>query len=198
MINKTIEVTPGVLWGATTALAAIVGTTAYVTWEVRKDYVDDLKRQVETYEKSNTWKLPETLSSIKLASDQLVLNMTERNELTELRKGKESLTAQVKQLKDQFDTASAKLILAESELAQISIPSTVIDLIEGESKFIIENSVNLALRSAMTSQSYIRLANKDRVISLGETIEYQAGAKICKLTLLKGGSSGAKFQNACA
>ena len=197
MANRTIELIPSVLWSALTALAAILGTTAYVTWEIRKDYIDDLKRQIEAYEKSNKWKLPDTLTSIKLASDSLVLNANERKEFNELRKEAAPMREKINKLGSDLNVAMAKLALADLELAKISVPTTIIELNEGDSKFIIENSVNLALLSALSTTSRIRLANIERSISLGETIEYRAGPKNCRLTLLKGTNSSAKFQSAC-
>lgn len=198
MINKTIELTPSVLSGALTALAALIGSTAYVTWEIRKDYLDDLKRQVEVYEKSNSWKLPETLSSIKQASDQFLLSSKEKTELSELRANANAIASKLKSLTSELETAKEKLVATEQQLAQFTIPAAIVELSEGDSKFIVENHVNLALKMSMRSEAYVRLANRDRPISLGETVEYQAGAKNCKLTLLKTDDKKAKFQNACS
>lgn len=198
MLDKPIQMTPGQVWAAITAVAALVGATAYVTWEIRKDYVDDLKRQIDSYEKSNNLKLPATLGAIKDASDALVLNAAEKKELTQLRTDSTSLRDRVQKLAVEHDEAKKKLASAQDELARVSVPVTTIELNEGDSKFLIENTVNLALRTASSSRAYIRLANKERTVDLGETIEYEAGMKHCRLTLLKGTSSNARFHNSCA
>lgn len=198
MIDKPIQVTPGQLWIAITAVAALLGATSYVTWEIRKDYVDDLKQQIDTYEKSNNWKLPEALNAIKNASDVLVLNEADKKEFMQLRAESTSLRDRTQKLAAEVDDTKKKLTATQDELARISVPVTTIELTQGDSKFLIENTINLALVSALSSQAFIRLANKERYIGLGETIDYEAGAKRCQLTLLKGSSSSARFQNSCA
>src|SRR6218665_1099263 len=85
MLKKPVTLTPGQLWVAITVVGTLVAATATVTWEVRKDAIEVLKRQVEAYEKSSTWKLPETLLEIKKASETLTMQLSDRRELEALR-----------------------------------------------------------------------------------------------------------------
>ena len=147
MIDKPIQLTPG--------------------------QVDDLKRQIDTYEKSNNWKLPATLNAVKDASDALVLSAAERKEFTQLRAESISLRDHSQKLAAEIAETKKKLTVAQDELVRISVPVTTIELTQGDSKFLIENTVNLALVNALPSRAYIRLANKERTIELGETIEYE-------------------------
>ncbi len=52
MLNKSIILTPTQLWGSITAGAILLSTACVGTWEIRKDVIDNLKQQIDAYEKS--------------------------------------------------------------------------------------------------------------------------------------------------
>lgn len=66
---------------ALSAALALVTITASATWYIRSDYLDDLKHQIDIYEKSEKWKLPDTLNKINAASEKMSLTIDERNRL---------------------------------------------------------------------------------------------------------------------
>jgi hypothetical protein len=47
-------------------LGSLIAAIAVITWEIRKDYLDDLKQEAQSYEKINQAKLPDI--AIKLSS----------------------------------------------------------------------------------------------------------------------------------
>lgn len=198
MINKTFQIPLSYILAGLPVLVALFGTTAYATWEIRKDYIDDLKRQIETYEKSNSWKLPATLNALRQASDTFQLSASERKELAQLRVESAALRSLNQKLTVAHDDARKRLDSAQAELARLSVPVTTVRLLQGDSQFLIGNTVNLALIYPRSSGASIRLANRERSIDLGETIEFEARSKQkCELTLVKASVVDAHFVISC-
>jgi predicted nuclease with TOPRIM domain len=201
MIRNPITITPKQLWTAITVVAALVVATSAVTWEIRKDVVDALKRQIESYEKSNNWKLPETITEIRKASEALTLQLNERKELEALRAETAKLREHNSRLEAALKTSSDKLATAEATLDNIIRKTDVIELSEGQSAALVENNVYLGVKNVARTYASVSLAERSEILDIGETKKYSFGAKACRVTLLRvlpGAPNRAVFNHGCA
>ena len=197
MFNTPIQLTPKQLWGAVTAIAVLLSVTAAITWEIRKDYIDDLKRQLETYEKSGTWKLPETLSEIRSASQLLTLQLSEKQELDRLRKLESSLLAEKKQLEATLKQTNEKLVEAQRTLESMTLKATTFELQAKHTASLVANNIFLGLKSIHPDYVSVTISNESHFLGVGESKSYSFGGKRCTVTLLKISPDRATFSHGC-
>ena len=167
MLNGTIS------YGqAFSAALALVTITASATWYIRSDYLDDLKHQIDAYEKSEKWKLPDTLNKINVASEKMSLTIDERNRLNS---NKITLTELV---------AKNKLSAFEFSIKNINSTSETIELKTGESHPIFRNALFIGLTSVKTqTQAEFNLNNESISLDLGVIHPYTFLEKKCVVTM---------------
>jgi len=201
MFNQPVTITPKQLWGAITVVAALIAATAAVTWEIRKDVVEALKRQVESYEKSTTWKLPETLAEMKRTSEALSIQLAERKELVALRVESAKAREEVARLEAGLKESTGKLASAQSTLDNIIRKAESVELAEGQSAALVENTIFLGVRIVTSTSTHIVLADRNEAINVGESRAFTFGSKSCRVTLLRiseGAPRRATFGYGCA
>jgi len=201
MLNKPITLSPGQLWVAITVVGALVAATATVTWEVRKDAIEALKRQVEAYEKSSTWKLPETLVEIKKASETLTMQLSDRKELEALRSESAKGRTEHARLSEALAQSEAMLVAANATLDKLVHKSNSVELTEGQSTALVENKIYLGVTIATSTSTHVTLENRSAFLNVGESKEYSFAGKSCQVTLLRvteGAPRRATFSYGCA
>lgn len=185
MINQPISITPKQVWCAVTVVAALVVSTAVATWEIRKDVVESLKLQVESYEKSTNWKLPEAIAEIRNASETLALLIGERKELDALRAESERLREVKVQLEESLKQSTEKLLTAEENLSKILLKAESVELMEGQSAPLIKNTIYLGVTHVSSSSVHVLLAERSEYIDVGQSKKFSFGNKTCQVTLLR-------------
>lgn len=179
MLNGTIS------YGQAVAAAfALVTITASATWYIRSDYLDDLKHQIETYEKSEKWKLSETLNKINTASEKMSLTIDQRNRLNSNEITLKELTAKNIEISKELVITKNKISGLESTIKKInSIPETI-ELSTGGSHPIFQNALFIGLTRVNTkTQAEFNLDNKHISLDLGVTHPYTFIGKTCVVTL---------------
>ncbi|ECD9502209.1 hypothetical protein FNO08_14415 [Salmonella enterica subsp. diarizonae] len=179
MLNGTIS------YGqAFSAALALVTITASATWYIRSDYLDDLKHQIDAYEKSEKWKLPDTLNKINAASEKMSLTIDERNRLNSNKITLTELVAKNIEISKELEITKNKLSALEFSIKNINSTSETIELKTGESHPIFRNALFIGLTSVKTqTQAEFNLNNESISLDLGVIHPYTFLEKKCVVTM---------------
>lgn len=179
MLNGTIS------YGqAFTAALALVTITASATWYIRSDYLDDLKHQIETYEKSEKWKLPDTLNKINTASEKMSLTIDERNRLNSNEITLTELAAKNIEVSKELERTKNRLSGFESTIKNINSTPETIELSTGGSHPIFRNALFIGLTRITTqTQAEFNLDNEPISLDLGVIHPYTFMGKTCVVTM---------------
>lgn len=78
-----------ITWKVLASILGIIGTVGaaiiYTTWEIRKDYIEDLKSQISAYNQAESWKLPDTLKKLNSVSEKLQSQLSANEEIKKLK-----------------------------------------------------------------------------------------------------------------
>lgn len=169
---------------ALSAALALVTITASATWYIRSDYLDDLKHQIDIYEKSEKWKLPDTLNKINAASEKMSLTIDERNRLNNNKITLTELTAKNIEISKELERTKNKLSEFESSIKNINYTPETIELGIGESHPIFRNLLFIGLTAVKTqTQAEFNLDNKPISLDLGVIHPYKFMGKTCVITM---------------
>ncbi len=153
---------------AFSAALALVTITASATWYIRSDYLDDLKHQIDIYEKSEKWKLPDTLNKINAASEKMSLTIDERNKLNSDKITLTVLAAKNIEISKELEGTKNKLAEFESSLKNINSTPETFELNIGESHPIFRNTLFIGLTRVNTqTQAQFNLNNEPISLDLG-------------------------------
>ncbi|WP_329906121.1 hypothetical protein [Serratia quinivorans] len=169
-----------VISAAVLAIPVIISAT----WLVRSDYIDDLKSRIDAYEKSEKWKLPETLNKINTASEKMSLTIDQRNRLNSNEITLTELTAKNIEISKELAITKNKLSGLESTMKTINSAPETIELSTGGSHPIFRNALFIGLTRINTkTQAEFNLDNKPISLDLGVTHPYTFIGKTCVVTL---------------
>lgn len=169
---------------AFSAALALVTITASATWYIRSDYLDDLKHQIDIYEKSEKWKLPDTLNKINAASEKMSLTIDERNKLNSDKITLTVLAAKNIEISKELEGTKNKLAEFESSLKNINSTPETFELSIGESHPIFRNTLFIGLTRVNTqTQAQFNLNNEPISLDLGVIHPYTFLEKKCVLTM---------------
>jgi|GEM_PF-3229244 len=207
--RKLMDITIPVTWKsvgtAITALIGIIGTTSYVVWEVRKDVVDDLKRQIATYEQSKTWKLPDTLTQLNGVSNKLQRQLATQEQAQALKldnarlvKQSEVAAEQLTKLDSELKSQTARLRELEAELQRSLATFEQATLKEGESVDVVKNRLVLGVSSIYFSWVSGSLNNEGFRLDVGRSKSMNISGRQCSLVLSRIKSKSATFKFNCA
>lgn len=169
---------------AFSAALALVTITASATWYIRSDYLDDLKHQIDIYEKSEKWKLPDTLNKINAASEKMRLTIDERNILNSDKITLKVLAAKNIEISKELEGTKKKLAEFESSLKNINSTPDTFELSIGESHPIFRNALFIGLTRVNTqTQAQFNLNNEPISLDLGVIHPYTFLEKKCVLTM---------------
>jgi len=199
-----IEVTLANILKAISSILLIAGTICYVTWEIRKDYVDDLKNQITTLNQSNSWKLPDTLKQLNSISKKLDSQLTsqeDNNRLLEkhrilLDKNSE-LTRESADQKEQISSLMAELTVAQDQLSQALAPPQEFTLSRGTSAELAKNTVTLGVSGVYDDWISGNINNESISLNIGNHKFINSFGKPCTLHLIKITPPTAHFKYVC-
>lgn len=201
ILTHPITLSPKQTWAAITVIAALLAASATVTWEIRKDVIEELKREVESYKTSSSWKVPETLTAMKKASEALALQLAERNELSKLRAESKAERERTAKLEGMLKDTTDKLASTQATLNKLVSKANSVELNEGQSVAIIENTVYLGIKDVGSNYAYVSVLQQSKMLDVGETFQFSFGNMSCRVTLLRVSSQSprsATFGYGCA
>lgn len=166
--------------------AVTVGTiTATSVWYVRSGYIEQLNDRLSVYEKSSSWKLPDTLERLNKASKKLELTLDERASLQNKEREVIELNSKNADLIKELNEKSDKLAESNKMLATLTSEEDTFTLSVGESHPLIKNEIVIALKSVLPSKGYFSFMNYDVDLDVGNYKEYGFGNNKCKVFLSK-------------
>lgn len=131
-----------ITWKVLASILGVIGTVGgaivYITWEIRKDYIEDLKSQIAVYTQAESWKLPDTLKKLNSVSEKLQSQLSASDEIKKL---KLQITA------SELEQAKAKIAAAEAIEKSESLSKSVSTLKQELRKGLSE-STQFTLRRA--------------------------------------------------
>lgn len=163
--------------------SAIVGTTvAAGTWQLARTQISD---ELEQYRRSSEWKLPETLEALGKLSKKVSLDVSQQNELIQLRqefgesKGRlEKLTEQLAELRDENKRLS-------EEIESLKGPTVKID--KGLARSVGHKSIIVGVvdTNIYENKAKVQLGTELNYITIGTPLQVVVGSDIYIITLLK-------------
>ncbi len=186
------------------AIGAVISATTYAVWEVRKDVIEDLRRQISVYEQSKGWKLPETLAQLNVISEKLQEQFSERALLDKLKVEKQRALEANGDLQRRLTVSEnlnaslqARTASLEADLQKSIAQTTTINLKQGESADLVRNRLSLGVSSIYSSWVTGYLDNESISINVGQNRSLEVSGKKCVLTLKRIEQSTAMFAFSC-
>lgn len=185
--------------GYLTCIVSIAAAAAAGTWYIRADYMDELKNRIEVYEKSDHWKLPETLKKLNDAANNFSLNYDEKKRLVESEKQLKIVMAENTRISKELTSANIELLDTKNKIALFVKENEEFTLKSGDSHPLFKNEVYVALKIVNYDSVSIILNNASDTMYVGESKEYNFQDIKCKLVVLKVETliNQAKFVNIC-
>lgn len=181
--------------------AAIAGGT----WEIRKDYIDNLKTEIESLKEADKWKVPETIKQLNAISEKLDKQMSFKEEYEQLKtehknfeETKKQLTEDLQKSNNENWTLKEKVSLLSKELNATLLASKEITLTAGESAELIKNKVYLGIQGIYSSFVIVRTNNEDtQTLYVSNNKTFNIMNETCTLTLTKITKENATFHFRC-
>ncbi|ULL06115.1 hypothetical protein JNO42_03645 [Pseudomonas putida] len=206
LLPTTIELTWKRAWTIITYALVAAGVIVTVTWEIRKDYIENLKSEISALKETEKWKVPETIKHLNSISEKLDGQMSfkadyERLKLEEkdFESTKAKLAQELESSKRKINELQSSIYKLTNQIKDISTPPQEFSLQRGESIELLKNSVVLGIEAAYESLVLIRLNNDDtKKLYIGNNLIVTSGDKACTLTVKKLIDGSATFNFRCA
>lgn len=187
-----VDLTWKKIWSIAGFLVTVIGVTIYLTWEIRKDYIEDLKNQIAVFNQSESWKLPDTLKKLNGVSEKLQSQLADAEELKNLRTEVSALQETNKKASTSLAVAtnrseqlSQELVSLKTELRKSLAESSQFKLREGQSAELVKNQVIFGV-SAVASGLVLGYLNNESVsLRIGGHLPVSFNDQPCKLTLIQ-------------
>ncbi|MDR6713497.1 putative nuclease with TOPRIM domain [Pseudomonas hunanensis] len=200
----TLKITWPVVLTVTPLLAGAAAGFIYLTLSINKAHIEALENEIKTYEKSEKWKLPDTLSQLNKASEKLSSQLETQENISRIKIENLALTTKQRELETALSTASEernrlqdKVDLLSKELRASLLKPFSFQLTEGDSMELVKSRVNLGLSSVFTSSVSSNLNNEPIRLVIGGSTKVNYMNNSCTLTLKKVASPLASFTFYC-
>lgn len=199
-----VVVTWKVLWSTLVALATVAGVIVYITWEIRKDYIDDLKNQIAVYSQAESWKLPDTLKKLNSVSELLQSQLSTADEIKKLKleisdeatKNK-VLTIELAKTNAVNAELNTSIVALKNDLSKAVAETHQFSLKEGQTIELAKNQMTFGVTTVVSSWAMGYL-NNDRVeIKLAGALPVKLSVGTCFLRLIEGTATVATFSFTC-
>lgn len=171
--------------GGITLLLAIFTALGTWFWNLRTSQIEDLQNQITTYEKSEKWKLPETLEKINLASQKIELNLTQRNRLEFLEKNIIELTTSNSELGKTLEETQEKLQKNTEALNKVAMKNDEFLIERSSSHPLVNNNIYISVKSVGLDYVSGLIDNHEYRIDVGQSVQYHFGTIICNVVATK-------------
>lgn len=169
-----------------------------------ENHINDLNNQIKAYEKSNKWKLPETLKQLNLVSEKLDKQLQSQddfaklgNEVSELKKNNSQLTQDFKKAQSENVSLQARTKQLTDQLNQALITPRQIDLTGGSSAELVKNHITFGLEEVYSTWIAGNINNETIRLNVGNYKLVEVLDKTCTLRLTKISGPAAQFSYTC-
>lgn len=189
--------------GSTVVVAAIGG--AYTLGRDHKsDHINELNEKIASYEKSNSWKLPETLNHLNSISNELNSKIKLDRENSDLKKSINLLEKYKAELENKLqnleiiniDTVSKNKEL-NSAIKKILSENNEFLINVHESKDVVKNHITIGVEAVYGSFARVNINNNGENLNVGNRRSYSFQGMVCNITLKKIYRDGAEFSFLC-
>lgn len=182
--------------GSVSAILTLIGGAI---WSIQSSQINDLKDKVDTYEKSENWKLPETLRNINTASNKLSLNIDERNSFEKLKLEKTTLSENNSKLEKDIKNIREELEKSNEALNAIVLKNDIFSLGYAQSIPLVNNDKYLSVASIYPNFIALVFDEQNSTLDVGKSVHYKVGTVDCKvvLTSIAPGRDTATFTRSC-
>lgn len=189
-----------------TAFGVYTVAVAGATWAIRADVLADREKQIESYEKAESWKAPEVIKKLDSISLKLHEQMLEKEavdklkvENLELENGTKNLNAQLSVSAQELDKAKASIILQKKTIENLMAKGVEFTLRPGQSRDLVPNQLSLGYISSSKITGDVRVnVNNERVtLDVGQRLAFNNLSLKCSLLLAEIGENQASFKFVC-
>ncbi|EJF9112483.1 hypothetical protein M9E57_001267 [Salmonella enterica] len=145
--------------------------------------INDLNNQISAYEKSNEWKLPETLLKINKSVESLNLRIDERNRLNYLELENDKLKLENKDIRSKMMKTEAALNSANEYLQTVVSKHDDFILKRGKSYALTENNLYISAQNVYSTTVEGQFDNEPYTLELGKSKDFSVGNLTCKVVL---------------
>lgn len=170
----------------TTWISSIAATLTLIggaIWSIQSSQINSLKDKVDTYEKSENWKLPETLRNINSAASKLSLSIDERNLFNQLKIDKKNLSENNSILKKEIQGIQEELETTNRALNTIVLKNDIFSLGTAQSFPLINNDKYLSVISIFPNFASLVFDEENHTLDVGKSLHYKVGTTDCKVVL---------------
>lgn len=200
----TIKVTWPIALTVTPLIVTAAAGFIYLTLNINKAHIEALESEIKTYEKSNTWKLPETLKQLNKVSDKLLNQIDTQDNISRIKIENLELSTKQKDLEAALSSATLerdqlqkKVDSLSSELRASLLKSFTFQISEGESMELVKNRVTLGLSTVYSSSVSSNVNNDNLSLDIGGNTKISYMNHSCTLTLTKVVRPSATFTFTC-
>ena len=172
--------------------------------DYKSDHLNELNEKISSYEKSNSWKLPETLKNLNSLSDELSSKIELDQENKKLKKSIDILEKEGIELKSKFHNLEKININTleknkelNSVIKKISNENKEFVIKVNESVDLIKNHITLGVEAIYGSSVKVNVNNNGDYLNVGNRKSYSFQGMVCDITLKKIYRDGAEFNFLC-
>lgn len=169
-----------------------------------QNHINDLNNQIKAYEKSSTWKLPETLKQLNSVSEKLDKQLQAQDDLAKLGKENDELEKNNYQLTQKLNAAQGENddLRATSELLTVQLKQALITpqelvLTAGSSAELVKNHVTFGVEEVYPTWVVGNINNETVRLSIGNYKPVKFLDDTCTLRLTKISRPSAQFSYTC-
>ncbi|MGR3993780.1 hypothetical protein [Pseudomonas sp. 1121_17] len=193
-------------------LALLVPGAYTLAYQIQQGRIEDRDKTIEARNKeidslttAKTWDVPNTINRLTDISKTLQKQFASIEELKALRSQNELLNSKIASIVKEDNEKGIKLQALseknqnlEKSLAKAIVSDEVVDIRQGEAKQLIKNHLVLGVESVYPTSGIYGVLGKEQVaMKVGETKEFGALGKDCRLTLTSTAYPRASFSFVC-
>ncbi|AVH39522.1 hypothetical protein AL532_25990 [Pseudomonas monteilii] len=169
-----------------------------------ENHINDLKNQIDSYEKSSSWKLPETLKQLSSVSAKLEKQIQAQADLEKLKLENEKLEKINKELTKKLDTATEESGTLRTQISTLSdqlretlITPQELALSNGTSAYLVKNKIALGVETIYPTWVTGYINNDYISLNIGNLKSINVMNNTCTLRLTKIVPPSAYFSYTC-
>ncbi|WP_434766157.1 hypothetical protein [Pseudomonas triticicola] len=199
-----INITWGRIAGALVILIPLVALLDQHYQSSTQNHINDLNNQIKAYEKSSTWKLPETLKQLNSVSEKLDKQLQTQgdlvklgNENDELEKNNYQLTQKLNTAQGENDDLRAISKQLTEQLKQALISPQEFVLTAGSSAELVKNHITFGVEDVYPTWVVGNINNENVRLNIGNYKSVKILDDTCTLRLSKISRPSAQFSYTC-
>lgn len=160
------------LWTMLTVIFAVSCAVAAGTWYLARAHISD---ELAQYEKSKYWNLPENLKALGSLSNSVALQLKEREELENLRKGLVDLKKEKAALTNELNKSLQRVKEDKQKIEELTTHVSELEIFRQEIDKLRSQLKNTQQKLNISNSSINSLKNRIKELE-GETFTVQVGS----------------------